>query len=90
MTLFASGGPPKPSINRPPTSAVGRATAESANAPDKATKARKVCKHLMFAIVGEAGASFQLSIAVLRAAQAASLLVSSAHEKQAWERFSYR
>ncbi len=25
MTLFASGGPPKPSINRPPTSAVGSA-----------------------------------------------------------------
>jgi hypothetical protein len=27
MTLFASGGPPKPSIKRPPTSAIGRAVA---------------------------------------------------------------
>src|SRR5438477_10712346 len=52
MTLLASGGPPKPSINRPPTRAIGLAKAPTENSRQrKATMKRKVrvIEELIFA-----------------------------------------
>ena len=46
MTLFASGGPPKPSIRRPPTSAVRPAEAEARESAAKGDETNEQCENV--------------------------------------------
>jgi hypothetical protein len=60
ITLLASGGPPKPSIKRPPTKAVRPAEADRTQAQNKPWRQRKVRMPFMAATVAKASARFQL------------------------------